>query len=103
FYGIYSQKDCHGVKIMITDTKAYRPLSVQYLLIGLLKSLYPKEIGAQLAGIEKSREQSFCKINGNDAMLNYLLNDRYIAWKLIQYDEAERKVFLQKREKYLLY
>ncbi|NGX40156.1 MAG: hypothetical protein KR126chlam1_01501 [Chlamydiae bacterium] len=103
FYGKFEGKLCEGVKIVITDTKTYRPLSVQYMLIGLLKSLYPIQFRSKLAKFSANDASSFCKVNGNGEMLEILKSEKYVAWKLIDYDKKERNAFCVKRKKYLIY
>ena len=39
FYGLYKGEDCQGVLIRITQPLRYRPVAVQYVLLGLLKSM----------------------------------------------------------------
>lgn len=101
FYGLYKGLDCQGVLIQITDTKHYRPLSVQYLILGMLKSLYPKEFTKRL--VESGSKDLFCKANGTEAVYEILLKEKYPAWKLIELHKAEREAFLETRKKYLLY
>ncbi|PIS02342.1 MAG: DUF1343 domain-containing protein [Chlamydiae bacterium CG10_big_fil_rev_8_21_14_0_10_42_34] len=101
FWGLYKGVDCEGVLIQITDAKIYKPLSVQYLLLGMLKSLYPKEFEKRLAS--GGSKDLFCKANGTDAVYEILLNEKYPAWKLIELHKKERESFLEKRKKYLLY
>lgn len=103
FYGSYKGKDCHGVKIQITDYALYRPLSVQYLLLGILKSLYPKEISSRLAAMPQTQKDLFNKANGNSTAMQSLIHDKFTAWKLINYQKEERDAFIHKRRKYLLY
>jgi uncharacterized protein YbbC (DUF1343 family) len=103
FYGSYKGIDCQGVLIVITDRSVFRPLAVQYLIMGMLKSLYPKEIEKKLAAITPLKKSMFCKVNGNEEMFTLLLNEKFVAWKLIQFDENQRKEFLSLRQKYLLY
>lgn len=101
FWGLYKGVDCQGVLLQITDAKIYRPLSVQYLLLGMLKSLYPKEF---LSHLDKSPNKDlFSKANGTDAVYEILLKEKYPAWKLIELHKTEREAFLEKRKKYLLY
>ncbi|HEY4254806.1 MAG TPA: DUF1343 domain-containing protein [Chlamydiales bacterium] len=102
FWGLYKGIDCQGVLLRVTDSKIYRPLAVQYLILGLLKSLYPKEFTERL---EKSRgaKELFCKANGTEEVYRILLEDKYPAWKLIELQKEERDAFLVKRAKYLLY
>lgn len=103
FYGKFKDTLCEGVKIVITDTAQYRPLSVQYMLIGVLKSLYPIHFRTQLDRFTETDKTSFCKVNGNADILDMLIKEKYVAWKLIGYDKDERRQFLEKRKKYLLY
>jgi uncharacterized protein YbbC (DUF1343 family) len=103
FYGAMKGKDCHGVKILVRDKRTYRPLSVQYMLIGVLKSLYPKQIEAAIKNLTKVGKEIFCKANGNSKMLDLIEKEQYVAWTLIGYQEAERQKYLSVRSKYLLY
>lgn len=103
FYGPFKGKECHGVKIVIKDYREYKPLSVQYLLLGILKSLYPKEVNKKLKELSPEKVKVFAKINGNEEFFQWLREEKYVAWKLMQYQKDERKEFLAKREKYLLY
>jgi uncharacterized protein YbbC (DUF1343 family) len=103
FYGLHEGKECQGVKILITNPRVYRPLTVQYLLIGVLKSLYPDKMEFHLAAMSKSKKAFFCQINGNDEMLEWLSKEKYVAWKMVQYDEEARQAFLKKRKEYLIY
>ncbi|MFI5334144.1 MAG: exo-beta-N-acetylmuramidase NamZ domain-containing protein [Chlamydiales bacterium] len=103
FYGPYKGKDCQGVRIVITAPTQYRPLAVQSLLIGMLKTLYPKQVGTRLASLSAAKKKSFCQVCGNQEMLQLLLHDKYVAWKLITFQQQEREDFQKIREKYLLY
>jgi len=100
-YGPYKSEDCHGVMIHITDVAKYRPLSVQYMLLGMLKSLYPKVFQSKLE-MSKDCLRMFCQANGTDEVYNILKNEKYVAWKLIQREKKERDEFSQKRKKYLI-
>ena len=103
FFGTFKGQNCHGVKIEVLDPKIYRPVTVDYMLIGILKTLYPKWVNKKLANLSEAKKKMFCQINGNSEMLEILLREKYIAWKLIEYQSAERKIFAEKRQKYLLY
>ncbi len=100
FFGLYKGADCQGILIQITDEKRYRPLLVQYFLMGILKSLYPQEV---LKRIEGGSRELFHKANGTAAVYQILLNEKYPAHKLIALDREERRLFLKKRQNYLLY
>ena len=103
FYGVYKGKDCEGVRLVITDAAIYRPLSAQYLLIGVLKSLYPTEVSKRFKSLKEEKKDLFCKANGNDKMWRWLFKEKYIAWKFIGFQKKEREDFLERRKKYLLY
>jgi uncharacterized protein YbbC (DUF1343 family) len=88
---------------VITNARRYKPLSVQYSIIGLLKTLYPKEFQEKLQNASETRRKLFCQVSGNDAMLHLLHNEKYVAWKLIHFEAAERDAFLERRKPYLIY
>lgn len=101
FYGLYKGVDCEGVLIHVTNPKIYRPLSTQFLILGLLKSLYPDEVLARMEN--RSKKNLFCLANGTDLVFDILQKEKYPAWKLMEIHKAERELFLEKRKKYLLY
>ncbi len=101
FWGQYKGVDCEGILIQITDESAFKPLSIQYLILGLLKSLYPAEFANQMGTIRKNKDL-FCKANGTDAVYEILAKEKFPAWKLIDFQRTEREAFLEKRKLYLL-
>jgi uncharacterized protein YbbC (DUF1343 family) len=101
FWGMYKGVDCQGVLIRVTDSKIYRPVAVQYLLLGILKSLYPKEFMQRMN--KTGPKELFCKANGTDLVYQILTEEKYPAWKLIDLQKAEREAFMELRKKYLLY
>jgi len=103
FYGKFKNETCSGVKIVITDSKIYRPISVQYMLIGMIKSLYTKEFKERLAKMSDADKVAFSKVNGSEKILDILTKEKYCGWKLLEVDKKERAVFLNKRKAYLLY
>jgi len=103
FYGKFAKKQCEGVKIVITNPKVYRPVAVQYMLIGLLKSLYPTQFKEKLNQITEADKSSFCKVNGNSEILDIITKETFFAWKLIGFEQDARAVFIEKRKKYLMY
>jgi uncharacterized protein YbbC (DUF1343 family) len=103
FYGVHKGKDCQGVMILVTNSTTYRPVSSQYMILGVLKNLYPKQVLARLNSLDPSKKELFCKANGNDEMLTLLLQEQYVAWKLILFQKEEREQFLKERKKYLMY
>ncbi len=99
FYGIFKGKFCRGVKIVITDPKVYRPITVQFAILGILKTLYPQEFEKNMKGLNKDL---FCKALGNSQILNILENEKYATWKLLDYQKGQVESFREKRKKYLI-
>lgn len=103
FYGPYKDKNCQGVKILITDKLKYRPSACGYLILGMLKSLYPKMIKDKLKSLSEEKILTFCKVNGNKEIYNFLVNEQYPAWKMIEFQADKVKEFQNIKKKYLLY
>ena len=103
FYGSMQGKECHGVLIRITDSLQYYPLSVQYLLMGMLKSLYPKEVAKYFQKIPANKQRLFHLANGSDAIYRLMVSEKYPMWKMIGYQKNEREAFKKIRQKYLIY
>lgn len=102
FFGRFSGETCHGVLIVVTDTNQYLPVTTQYLLIGMLKNLYPKEFQEALSKASE-RFDMFNKVNGTNRILQIIQEHQYIIWRLRSFHQAERSHYLSKRKPYLLY
>ena len=103
FFGSLRGIDCQGVQIHITDTSTYRPLKVQSFLLGILKSLYPEKIEKLLHQTKEENRSLFYKVSGSDHIFKLLLQEKFVSWKLLNYQKEERETFQRKRERYLLY
>lgn len=100
FFGTSVNTVCKGVLIHVLDPLIYMPVTTGYVIIGIIKSLYPSEF---TQAIEKSqkRKDMFGKVNGTDEIFNLLKEEKYVAWKLRGFHQEERKSFIKKRAKYL--
>lgn len=101
FFGRFSGQDCHGVLIMINDRQSYLPVTTQYLIIGMLKTLYPTAFKKALES-SKDRQEMFNKVNGTAEVYRLLKEDNYFIWKLRALHQKERELYQQKRVKYLI-
>lgn len=101
FYGVFKGQVCHGVLIKITEPNQYKPASTQMLLLGILKSLYPKQFEEILKKVNKSAKDLFCKCSGTQEIFHILEKEKYASWKLIGFQNKEREAFLLKRKKFL--
>lgn len=99
FYGVLKNQDCHGVSVVITNPNKIMPVQTQFLIIGMLKSLYPAEFKKAFADVKK---EIFCKVAGKEEVYDILNNERYATYKLTSLCQKERKAFLAKRKGYLL-
>ncbi|MEI6531641.1 MAG: DUF1343 domain-containing protein [Chlamydiota bacterium] len=99
FYGFFKNQDCAGVQIVVTNPNKIMPVQTQFLIIGMLKSLYPEAFKKAFATVKK---ESFCKVAGTDEVYNILKNEQYAIYKLKSLCQCNRKIFLQKRSGYLL-
>jgi uncharacterized protein YbbC (DUF1343 family) len=102
FYGKFAQEDCHGVLIFITDWQSVKPVATQYLILGILKNLYPQKFQESLE-MSSGKREMFDKVNGTARVYEIMSREKYIAWNLLALDEKERQLFKQKRAKYLIY
>lgn len=100
FYGKFRGNDCHGIRIVITNPSIYKPVSTQYLIMGILKSLYPNKFKEALKK-SANRKEMFCKVNGTEEVYQILTEKKYVGWALIALHEDKRHKFLKLRKKYL--
>ena len=102
FYGKFSHEDCEGVLIVITNPMIYKPVCTQYLIIGILKSMYPTKFKEALAEATKTQKELFCKVNGTEEVYRIITEEKNIVWKLKTFHQNEREAFLAVRKKYLI-
>ena len=100
-HGRFAKEDCQGVLIQVTDPLVYKPVSTQYLLLGMLKGLYPEKFEESLDAIKKNKE-TLCKLNGCEEIYRVIVEEKNVVWKLRTLQEKGRDAFLKKRQKYLI-
>lgn len=101
FYGRFAHENCQGVLIMVADPIKFRPVSTQYLIIGILKSMYPKKFQDAIT-TAKARKETICKVNGTEEVFRLITEEKNIVWKLRNLHKKERENFLNLRKKYLI-
>ena len=97
--GAFKGQQVSGVFLRITNTKTYQPLKVHFLLLGLLKSLHPKEF---LPILKKAKNTVFSKALGSKKAQRLLEKKAHPFWSIASLIEKDRRLFLQKRARYLL-
>ncbi len=103
YFGLYKGEECQGVYLLVEDRAQLAPVTAGYLIMGILKTLYPREVMKGLTALSKERRELFNKINGTSRVLDFLLHEKYASWKIAQIDKDKRGDFIEKRKKYLLY
>ncbi len=101
FYGKYAHEECHGVLIVITDNKTFKPVTTQYLILGIIKSLYSEKF-YEAVETAKSKQEMFHKVNGTKAIYNIMTGKGHIVWALRSFHQKERDLFKKRRQKYLI-
>ncbi len=101
FFGRFGKNECNGVLIIVTNPLEFKPVTTQFLIMGILKSLYPTQFLEGLV-LSKEREEMFNKVNGTKEVLRILKEEKYPFWKLKGLHDERKKAFLQKRKKYLI-
>lgn len=102
FSGKYAGKNLEGVSIVITDPEKFKPVTTQYKILDVLKTLYPNEVKEALKAVTPSQRAMFNKVNGTDQVLHLLsMKDKKLSE--LKLDTNDRKRFEEKRKKYLLY
>jgi uncharacterized protein YbbC (DUF1343 family) len=101
FFGRFGGQACHGVLIVITDRHAYLPVTTQYLLLGMLKTLYPTAFAEALKCSNQCQEM-FNKVNGTAEIYRLLKEEKYLIWKLRALHQKERERYLIKRRAYFI-
>jgi uncharacterized protein YbbC (DUF1343 family) len=104
FFGKFKLENCQGVRIVISDSNQFLPMTTQYTILGVLKRLYPKQFEQAIVALESSKYKKdlFDKLNGDKELFSLLKEERYIIWKLRALCEQAREYFLPIRKKYLL-
>ncbi len=103
FYGKFKLENCQGVRILITAPNIFLPVTTQYSIMGILKSLYPQKFEEALKHLQgtNSRIEVFNKLNGNEEILQIMVKEKFFAWKIREKFQADRRTFLLLRQKYL--
>lgn len=100
--GKFSGETCNGAMIVVTDVRKIRPVEIQFLIIGILKTLYPDKFAEGLKEFAK-RKEMFCKVMGSERYYDLIEKGKYVVWPAKEMDQKGREVFLEERKRFLLY
>jgi uncharacterized protein YbbC (DUF1343 family) len=102
FFGKYATKSCQGVMIVITDPRAFFPVTTQYFILATLKKLYPKEIAQAMKSATATQKELFVKVTGTPKILELLQKTKPSVQEMRLIGDEMRKKFMQTRKKYLI-
>ena len=100
-HGRFAKEECQGVLIEVTNPLTFKPVSTQYLLIGILKGLYPEQFQNAIKSVQKNKD-TLCKLNGTEEAYRLMVEEKNIVWKLCALQKKGREDFMKKRQKYLI-
>jgi Uncharacterized protein conserved in bacteria len=97
-YGSMKNKSCHGVLLTITNRRQYEPIKSAYLILSVVKALYPHALSKIL-----EREGMFTKVNGSRKIYRLLTEEKYPGWKMVSSYQKSRAAFIEERKSFLIY
>ena len=100
---MFKDKVCSGVLINITNPAKFKPQKTQCVLLGLLKSLYPKRVSHCIKCLKKGKRDLFYKASGSKRLLHIIDKEAFPSWKLVDFQKKSAETFCKKRAPYLLY
>lgn len=105
FFGKFKLENCKGVRILVTDPSQFLPVTTQFTIIGVLKTLYPRQFEESIQKMmaSKSKKETFHKLCGSEEILRLICEEQYIIWNLRTRCQQARETFMPIRMKYLLY
>jgi uncharacterized protein YbbC (DUF1343 family) len=105
FFGKHKLETCKGVRIYVIDPKSFRPVTTQFVMMGILKSLYPKQFeeGFEKVLSSKNKKDVFLKLVGRKEILRLFSEEKYVTWKIREVLRKDSENFEKMRSKYLVY
>lgn len=104
FFGKYKMQECSGVLLSITDKRIFKPVETQFVILGVLKTLYPQRFSLALQSLKKvpGRFEEFTELVGSQEVLKIMMHKKYIAWPLKEICRQSRRDFESERIQYLI-
>lgn len=91
FFGLFANKHCDGVRIIITDLQALKPFTAQVEILHLLYEMYPQEYETMLSKLDRVKWESLRKATGVEAIQDILSHPKTMRQKLFKLNEASKK------------
>ncbi|EPP34681.1 hypothetical protein CP10139811_0717 [Chlamydia ibidis] len=104
FFGKYKMELCSGVFIVLNNPKAFFPMETQCTILGIIKTLYPKETAEAFKTLNNipMRRSSICRSLGGQEFLHICQHEKFITWPLRKLCMDSRDTFQNLRRAYLL-
>lgn len=98
FWGLWKEKVCQGVQVIITDPVLFNPVRTFFLLISTLRDIYPSKTLAALKDLPP--DSLFAKVCGSSKIIE-ILKQEHPYQALLDLHKEERQSFLKTRKLYL--
>ncbi|WP_080126736.1 DUF1343 domain-containing protein [Chlamydia suis] len=104
FFGKFKMEICSGVLLVLQDPKVFLPMETQSVILGVLKTLYPKEVEQAFLLLDRlaPRRKAILSLLGCAEFLDVCLQKKYITWPLRTLCVEGRKSFKEARQAFLL-
>ena len=97
----YGGQTLNGVRFIITDRNAYRPIAASFLMIELIRKLHPTELEWRGANQREPNRTSMERLGGSARIRKAV--DAGTMKDLLREWERDQAEFAKRREQYLLY
>jgi uncharacterized protein YbbC (DUF1343 family) len=115
--GNFTGTVCEGVRIEVTDSLAYKPVAIQYVLLEALQNTHTDFLKNALQELKLKRDKAVrvhqglalsdyhqaCWLMGTESVLDDLLNNQFKAQTAIEIYTTELESFRKIRKTFLMY
>ncbi len=104
FFGKFKNESCKGVYLIINDHKYFCPVETQFVIMGVLKAMYPKQFEEAINLMLKMKPKTrlFNQIMGGPEVLEIITKKQFITWPLLTICREAREKFKIVRQPYLI-
>lgn len=104
FFGKFKNESCQGVYLIVKDYKCFYPVETQFVIMGVLKTMYPKQFeeSINLMLKIKPKVRLFNQIMGGTEVLEIIKEEKFITWPLLTICREDREKFRIVRQAYLI-
>lgn len=104
FFGKFKNESCQGIYLIVNDPTCFCPVETQFVIMGVLKTLYPQEFEKSINLMLKVKPKVtlFNQIMGGPEVLDIITKKQFITWPLRTICKDSREKFKISRQPYLI-